>query len=81
MTLTVSLDPVREARLRELASAAGEDVSEFVERWLARELDAPAALIAAADKFAREVEDAGVSEADFDQSVREALADSRRAAS
>jgi hypothetical protein len=81
MTLTVSLDPVREARLRELADAAGEDVSTFVARWLARELDAPAGLISAADAFAREVDDAGVSDAEFDQSIQAAIATSRRAAS
>jgi hypothetical protein len=41
MTLSVTLSPEKEQRLRERAAAAGEDLSAYVSRWVERFADAP----------------------------------------
>jgi len=44
MTLTVTLSPEKERRLRERATAAGQELSAYVSRWIERFADAPVPL-------------------------------------
>lgn len=41
MTLTVTLSPEKEQRLRERAAAAGQDLTAYVSGWIERFADAP----------------------------------------
>jgi hypothetical protein len=41
MTLTVTLSPEKERRLRERAAAAGQDLTAYVSGWIERFADAP----------------------------------------
>ena len=68
MTLTISLPPDAEAKLKRRAQAAGQDVTLYLEGLIAKELAAPISIAEAAEPFARAVDAAGVSEEEF-QSV------------
>lgn len=76
MTLTISLPADAEARLKERARAAGQDVAGYVEQLVARELVAPLTLAEAAEPLARAVDAAGASDDEFTA----ALVDARDAA-
>jgi hypothetical protein len=78
MTLTLSLPPDAEIKLKERALAAGQDVTHYLEHLIARELAAPLSLTEAAEPLARAVDGAGVSEDEFTSIVIEARDASRR---
>ena len=73
MTLNLSLPPDAEAKLRERAQAAGQDISRYLEELIARELAAPLTLAQAAEPFARAVDAAAVS----DDELASILSDAR----
>jgi len=72
MTLTISLPGDAEARLKERAHAAGQELTQYVEQLIARELVAPLSLAEAAEPFARAVDAAGVSDDEFTSVLVEA---------
>ena len=78
MTLSISLPPDAEARLRERASATGQDVAEYVRQLINRELEAPLSLVEAAEPFARAVDAAGVTEEEFTAVIVQARDEARR---
>lgn len=78
MTLSISLPPDAEARLRERARASGQDVDEYVRQLIARELDAPLSLAEAAEPVARAVEAAGVGDDELAAALIQARDDARR---
>jgi len=78
MTLSISLPPEAEARLRERARATGQDVAEYVRQLISRELDAPLSLVEAAEPFARAVDAAGVSDDEFAAVIVQARDEARR---
>jgi len=53
MTLTISLPSEAEAKLRQRAKAAGQDVSQYLEQLISKELTAPLTLAEAAEPMAR----------------------------
>jgi hypothetical protein len=65
MALTISLASDAESRLRESARAAGQDVTQYVEQLIAKELAAPLSLAEAAEPLARAVDAAAVSDDEF----------------
>ncbi len=78
MTLTISLPSDAEALLRQRAGAEGKDVAQYVEQLIARELEAPLALAAAAEPLARAVDASGVSDDEFTAILHEARDAARR---
>jgi len=64
MALTISLPSDAESRLRERA-AAGQDVTQYVEQLITKDLVAPLSLAEAAEPPARAVDAAGVSDDEF----------------
>ena len=72
MALTISLPGDAESRLRERARAAGQDVTQYVEQLITRELVAPLSLAEAAEPLARAVEAAGVTDDEFTSALIEA---------
>jgi hypothetical protein len=72
MSLTISLTPDAEARLKERARAEGKNVVEYVEELIARELMAPITLVQAAEPFARAVDESGISDDEFTSILNEA---------
>jgi len=65
MALTISLPSDAESRLRERARTAGQDVTQYVEQLITKELVAPLSLAEAAEPLARAVDAAGVSDDEF----------------
>jgi hypothetical protein len=65
MALTISLPDDAESRLRERARAAGQDVTQYVEQLITKELVAPLSLAEAAEPLARAVDAAGVTDDAF----------------
>jgi hypothetical protein len=78
MALTISLPSDAEARLRQRAQAAGQDVSEYVEQLIAKELVAPLTLAEAAEPLARAVDASGVSDDEFTSILSDARDAARR---
>lgn len=78
MTLMISLPPDAETKLKERAKAAGQEVSQYVERLLVRELDAPLSLAEASEPLARAVDESGVSDDEFTSLIVEARDAARR---
>ena len=78
MTLTISLPTEAEAKLKERARAAGQDVTRYVEELIARELAAPLSLVDASEPFARAVDAVGVSDDEFTSILTEARDAARR---
>ncbi|HZL37057.1 MAG TPA: ribbon-helix-helix protein, CopG family [Tepidisphaeraceae bacterium] len=74
--MTISLPSDAEAALRERARAAGQDVSQYIERLIARELVAPLSLAEASEPLARAVDAAGAT----DDEYTSVLVDARDAA-
>jgi hypothetical protein len=72
MALTISLPSDAESRLRERARAAGQDVTQYVEQLITKELVAPLSLAEAAEPLARAVDAAGVSDDEFTSALVEA---------
>lgn len=72
MTLTISLPADAGTRLEERARAAGQDVAQYVQQLVARELVAPLTLAEAAEPFVRAVGAAGVSDDEFTSALVEA---------
>jgi hypothetical protein len=72
MTLTISLPRDAESRLRERARAAGQEVTQYVEQLITKELVAPLSLAEAAEPLARAVDAAGVSDDEFTSLLVEA---------
>jgi predicted transcriptional regulator len=72
MALTISLPDDAEARLRERAGAAGQDVTQYVEQLISKELVAPLSLAEAAEPLARAVDAAGVTDDEFTSILVEA---------
>jgi hypothetical protein len=72
MTVTISLPSDAEARLRARAEAAGQDVTQYVEQLIARELVAPLSLAEAAEPLAKAVEAANISDDEFTSLLVEA---------
>ena len=72
MALPISLPIDAESRLRERARAAGQDVTQYVEQLITRELVAPLSLAEAAEPLARAVDAAGVCDDEFTSAVVEA---------
>jgi hypothetical protein len=77
MTVSLSLPPQVEARLRQRAAAEGKDVGQFVQQLIEREVDAPLSLIGAAEPIAGAVEAAGVSDDEFTSLVEQARIEAR----
>jgi hypothetical protein len=78
MVLTISLPGDAEIRLRARAEAAGQDVSEYVQQLITKELTAPLTIVEAAEPLARAVDAAGVTDEEFTSIVVEALDAVRR---
>jgi hypothetical protein len=78
MALTISLPGDTEARLKERARAAGQDVTQYVEQLIAKELVAPLSLAEAAEPLARAVDAAGVTDDEFTSILLEARDAARR---
>ena len=72
MALTISLPIDAESRLRERARAAGQEVTQYVEQLITKELVAPLSLAEAAEPLARAVDAAGVSDDEFTSLLVEA---------
>src|SRR5580658_9758385 len=72
MTLTISLPSDAETLLTERARGAGQDVEQYVEQLIARELAAPLSLADAAEPLARAVDAAGVTDDEFTSILVEA---------
>ncbi len=72
MTLTISLPGDSETRLKERAKAAGQDVTQYVEQLINRELSAPLSLVEASEPFARAVDAVGVTDDEFTAALTEA---------
>jgi hypothetical protein len=72
MALTISLPIDAESRLRERAAAAGQDVTQYVEQLITKELVAPLSLAKASEPLARAVDAAGVSDDEFTSALFEA---------
>lgn len=72
MILTISLPVDAESRLRERARVAGQEVTQYVEQLITRELAAPWALPEAAEPLARAVDAAGVTDDEFTSLLVEA---------
>ncbi|HEX4283860.1 MAG TPA: hypothetical protein VHZ28_02130 [Terracidiphilus sp.] len=72
MVLTISLPADAESRLRARARAAGQDLTEYVEQLIARELVAPLSLAEASEPLARAVDAAGVTDDEFTSALIEA---------
>jgi hypothetical protein len=72
MALTISLPSDAEFRLRERARAAGQDVTQYVQELITKELVAPLSLAEAAEPLARAVDAAGVSDDEFTSALIEA---------
>ena len=72
MALTISLPNDAEIRLRERARSAGQDVTQYVEQLIARELVAPLSLAEASEPLARAVDAAGVTDDEFTSILVEA---------
>ena len=79
MPLTISLPSGAEARLRQRAEAAGQDVSKYAEQLIIRELDAPLSLAEASEPIAAAVDAAGVSDDEFLSVLDEARKAARKA--
>jgi len=79
MVLTISLPTEDETRLRDRARAAGQDLGQYVQQLIARELVAPLSLAEAAEPMARAVEGAGASEDEFTAAILKARDAARRA--
>ncbi len=65
MTLTISLPGDAETRLKERAKAAGQDLAQYVEQLITRELVAPLSLVEASEPIARAVDAAGATDDEF----------------
>jgi hypothetical protein len=78
MTVSISLPPHTEAKLRQRAAAAGKDVSEFVSQLITKEVDAPLSIGQAAEPFARAVEASGVTDDEFTSLIEQARDEARR---
>jgi predicted DNA-binding protein len=78
MTLTISLPGDAEARLKERAKAAGQDVTKYVEELIARELVALLSLADAAEPLARAVDAVGVTDDEFTAILVDARDGARR---
>jgi hypothetical protein len=78
MTLNISLPSDAEAKLKERAAAAGQDVEVYAESLLLRDLAAPLTISEAAEPIARAVEAAGVSDEEFLNIITEARDAARR---
>ena len=72
MALTIPLSSDAESRLRERARAAGQEVTQYVEQLIARELVAPLSLAEATEPLARAVDVAGVNDDEFTSALIEA---------
>ena len=72
MTLMISLPNDAESRLRERAKAAGQDVTQYVEQLITKELVAPLSLAEASEPLARAVDAAGVTDDEFTSLLVEA---------
>ena len=72
MALTISLPADAEIRLKERARAAGQDVTQYVEQLITKDLVAPLSLAEAAEPLARAVDAAGVSDDEFTSLLVEA---------
>ena len=72
MALTISLPNDAESRLRERARAAGQDVTQYVEQLITKDLVAPLSLAEAAEPLARAVDAAGVTDDEFTSLLVEA---------
>ncbi len=70
--MTISLPIDAESRLRERARTAGQDVTQYVEQLITKELVAPLSLAEAAEPLARAVDAAGVSDEEFTSALVEA---------
>ena len=72
MALTISLPDDAEARLKERAVAAGQDVAHYLGQLITKELAAPLSLAEAAEPLARAVDAAGVTDDEFTSILVEA---------
>ena len=79
MPLTISLPSDTEARLRQRAEAAGQDVSKYAEQLIIKELDVPLSLAEASEPLAAAVDAAGVSDDEFRSVLDEARDAARKA--
>jgi hypothetical protein len=65
MVLSLSISFETEAKLKARAEAAGQDVAQYVEQILTKELAAPLSIAEAAEPLARAVDASGVSDEEF----------------
>ncbi|HEX4796539.1 MAG TPA: hypothetical protein VH370_22300 [Humisphaera sp.] len=78
MTLTIEIPADAEARLKERAQAAGQEVSQYVGQLITKELAAPLTIAQAAKGLARAVDATGVSDDEFASTLMEARDAARR---
>lgn len=77
MTISISVSPAAEARLRERAAAAGQPVPEFVSR-LVEQAAAAASLEEVLAPIRREFAESGMSEDELTQVLEDAKHEMRR---
>jgi hypothetical protein len=73
MSITISLSPEEETRLREHAARAGQDIAAYVRELIHREIHGVSEVLA---PFRREVDTSGISDEelrDFFEEVREEI--------
>ena len=72
MTVSLPLSPDTEARLRQRAAAAGQELTEYLQDLIEKEVKAPLSITHAAEPFARAVEAAGVTDDEFTSLINQA---------
>jgi hypothetical protein len=79
MTVSLTLPPDTEAKLRQRVAAAGQEVAAYLAGLVAREIDAPLSLAEAAEPFARAVDAAGVDDDELASLITQARDETRAA--
>jgi hypothetical protein len=72
MSLTITLKPETEAKLKNRAVALGYEVDDYVENLIEKELDKPKTLDEIFAPVRREFEESGMTEDEFDDLIYQA---------
>jgi hypothetical protein len=77
MTLMIALPPEDERKLAERAAASGQEMSEYVQKLIKRDINQPSfeEILAPIHEAVRA---SGIGEAEIDGIIHDAIADSRR---
>lgn len=77
MTLMIALPPEDEKKLAERAAASGQEMSEYVQKLIKRDIEQPS-LAEILAPIHQAVRASGISEAELDGIINDAIAESRR---